>query len=160
PFQVVYPPDLDKGALRERYDVILLVDGAYGTVAAGAGGAGGPKEPNEVGGWGGPAEDRGRRGSETVAGAAAQAKKVGGGGGRQAAHQRESDGGREGTGGVGAESPRREGRGRQGAVAGARQVLRAAVGAPHEGGQLTPARVGHGRRGGRDVREQPNVPDA
>src|SRR5204863_6808163 len=30
PFQVVYPPELDKGMLRDKFDVLLLVDGAFG----------------------------------------------------------------------------------------------------------------------------------
>ena len=53
-----------------------------------------------------------------------------------------------------------EGRGRQGAAAGPRQVLRARLGAAGEGGPDAPARVGHGRRGGRDVLGQPDVPAA
>ena len=28
PFKVVYPPEFDKGNLREKFDVIVLVDGA------------------------------------------------------------------------------------------------------------------------------------
>jgi hypothetical protein len=70
PFQVVYPPDLDKGKLRERFDVIVLVDGAMG----GGGGRGpmgmgmGDQPPpagNPVDELGLPAEYRGRRGSIT-----------------------------------------------------------------------------------------------
>ena len=30
PFRVVYPPELDKGGLREKFDVLILVDGAIG----------------------------------------------------------------------------------------------------------------------------------
>jgi hypothetical protein len=41
PFEVVYSADLDKGSLREKYDVIVLVDGAY------AGGPAGPGDPKE-----------------------------------------------------------------------------------------------------------------
>ena len=42
PFQVVYPPQLDRGGLKEMFDVIVFVDGAM----PGRGGAGGfrPKE--------------------------------------------------------------------------------------------------------------------
>ena len=29
PFQVVYAPELDKGGLRDKFDVLILVDGAY-----------------------------------------------------------------------------------------------------------------------------------
>lgn len=39
PHTVVFAPELDKGGLRERYDVLILVDGAYG--GDGPGGAGG-----------------------------------------------------------------------------------------------------------------------
>ena len=42
PFAVVYPPELDKGGLREKYDVIVLVDGAYAS-----GGVTGPGDPKE-----------------------------------------------------------------------------------------------------------------
>ena len=29
PFQLVYAPELDKGGLRDKFDVLILVDGAY-----------------------------------------------------------------------------------------------------------------------------------
>ncbi len=64
PFAVVYPPDLDKGDLRDKFDVIVLVDGATG------GGAKGGDQPPDVGvvdELGLPAEYRGRRGSITTA---------------------------------------------------------------------------------------------
>ncbi|HYH68146.1 MAG TPA: M14 metallopeptidase family protein, partial [Urbifossiella sp.] len=38
PHRVVFTPELDKGDLRERYDVLILVDGAYGADAGGKGG--------------------------------------------------------------------------------------------------------------------------
>ena len=40
PFQVVYAPELDKGNLRDKFDVLILVDGAYNV--RGGGGPGGP----------------------------------------------------------------------------------------------------------------------
>jgi hypothetical protein len=63
PFQVVFAPELDKGGLREKYDVLIFVDGAIG-----AGGGGGGKK-----GFGGgkldeqslPEEYRGRQGNVT-----------------------------------------------------------------------------------------------
>jgi hypothetical protein len=66
PFQVVYPPELDKGNLRDKFDVLILPDGA---VSAGGGG----KKGGGKGGFGGgqidektiPAEYRGRRGEIT-----------------------------------------------------------------------------------------------
>jgi hypothetical protein len=61
PFQVVYAPELDKGALREKYDVLIFVDGAIpggfgggrggrgggGRGGGGGGGAGGDQPPGE-----------------------------------------------------------------------------------------------------------------
>jgi hypothetical protein len=72
PFQVVYPPELDKGGLREKFDVIILVDGAIagrGTAAIRPGAFTGDQPP-PAGADGGseqniPAEYRGRRGSIT-----------------------------------------------------------------------------------------------
>jgi hypothetical protein len=78
PFTVVYPPDLDKGNLRDKFDVILLVDGAYiGGRGMGGGGAGGdqPPEPNVVDELGLPADYRGRRGSITAAKTVPELKK-------------------------------------------------------------------------------------
>ncbi|MBN9122381.1 MAG: peptidase [Planctomycetes bacterium] len=74
PFTVVYPPDLDKGGLREKFDVILLVDGAFGTGGRGTGGDQ-PPEPNVVDELGLPADYRGRRGSITAAKTVPQLKK-------------------------------------------------------------------------------------
>jgi hypothetical protein len=69
PFQVVYPPDLDRGNLRDKFDVIVLVDGAVGGFGGGGGrGMGGDAPPqggNAVDELGLPAEYRGRRGSIT-----------------------------------------------------------------------------------------------
>jgi hypothetical protein len=70
PFQVVFPPELDKGNLREKFDVILLVDGALGAVGGRRGMGGDPPpadEVNVVDELGLPAEYRGRRGSITTA---------------------------------------------------------------------------------------------
>lgn len=44
PFQVVYAPELDKGNLREKFDAIILVDGAYSGGGRGGAGPGDPKE--------------------------------------------------------------------------------------------------------------------
>ena len=63
PFQVVYPPELDKGGLKEKFDVLILVDGAIqrtgfaGTKKGGFGGGDGSGETNI------PAEYRNQRGS-------------------------------------------------------------------------------------------------
>src|SRR5690606_18371493 len=60
PFEVVYPPQLDAGKLREKYDVIVFVDGAI------------PERDGQARGFGGrvpdnlPAEWRGRTGRVTV----------------------------------------------------------------------------------------------
>jgi hypothetical protein len=74
PFRVVFPPELDAGGLRDKYDVLILPDGAVP-------GRGGPTErpPREPGGdtppaerddapgdQSVPAEYRGRRGTITV----------------------------------------------------------------------------------------------
>ena len=73
PFRVVYPPELDKGNLREQFDVIVLVDGATGGGSGGGrgpmGGGGGDAPPPDVGvvdELGLPAEYRGRRGNITT----------------------------------------------------------------------------------------------
>jgi hypothetical protein len=42
PHKVVFAPELDKGDLRSKYDVIVLVEGAIGGGRGGAGGRGGP----------------------------------------------------------------------------------------------------------------------
>ncbi len=71
PFQIVYAPDLDKGKLREKFDVIILVDGAIANRDLGAirpdvlgnppdADTAGPNEENL------PPEYRGRRGSITT----------------------------------------------------------------------------------------------
>ncbi|HEY2786502.1 MAG TPA: M14 metallopeptidase family protein [Fimbriiglobus sp.] len=69
PFTVVYPPELDKGNLRAKYDVILFPDGAVSRGGGGGGGGRGGAFGN--GGRGGeeniPAEYRGRRGNVTAA---------------------------------------------------------------------------------------------
>ena len=46
PFQVVTASDLDKGGIRDKFDVIILVDGAYGT--GGRGGPEGADRPDET----------------------------------------------------------------------------------------------------------------
>jgi zinc carboxypeptidase len=64
PFQVVYPPQLDRGGLKEMFDVIVFVDGAM----PGRGGAGGfrPKEKGPDRKDAIPEEYRGRSGSVTA----------------------------------------------------------------------------------------------
>lgn len=74
PFAVVYPPDLDKGKLRDQFDVILIIDGLAGGVREGGGGDQ-PPEPNVVDELGLPAEYRGRRGSITAAKTVPELKK-------------------------------------------------------------------------------------
>ncbi|MBN9523106.1 peptidase [bacterium] len=55
PYRVVYAPELDRGDLRERYDVLILVDGAYGDGPGGGGGGGkggftpAPDAPDDAG---------------------------------------------------------------------------------------------------------------
>jgi hypothetical protein len=73
-FTVVYPPDLDKGGLRDKYDVIVLVDGAVGTGGRGMGGDR-PPEPGVLDELGLPADYRGRRGSITTTKTLPQFKK-------------------------------------------------------------------------------------
>ncbi|MDY3562859.1 M14 family metallopeptidase [Gemmata sp. JC673] len=76
PFTVVYPPDLDRGKLREQFDVIVLVDGMGGARGGGGGGGGDqPPESNVVDELGLPAEFRGRRGSITPAKTVPELKK-------------------------------------------------------------------------------------
>jgi hypothetical protein len=71
PFRVVYPPELDKGGLREKFDVLILVDGAIGGGRGPGGGGGGdappPPDISVLDEAGLPAEYRGRRGSITTA---------------------------------------------------------------------------------------------
>ncbi len=76
PFQVVYPPELDKGGLREKFDVLVLVDGAI--PGTGRGMDGGDQPPPDLGvvdELGLPAEFRGRRGSITPAKTVPQLRK-------------------------------------------------------------------------------------
>src|SRR5262249_49069608 len=91
PFQVIYPPDLDKGGLAEKFDVIVLVDGMIGGGGRGGGGgsgrggapgadAGGGQPPGHRAAPAGaeqntPAEYRGRRGNITPATTVPQLKK-------------------------------------------------------------------------------------
>lgn len=75
PFTVAYPPDLDKGNLRDKFDVILLVDGAFSSGRVMGGGGDQPPEPNVVDELGLPAEYRGRRGSITATKTVPQLKK-------------------------------------------------------------------------------------
>lgn len=70
PFRIVYLPELDQGNLREKFDVIVLVDGAiggFGGPRPGAGDAPPPADMNVVDELGLPAEYRGRRGNITTA---------------------------------------------------------------------------------------------
>ena len=65
PFDVVFPPDLDKGGLREKYDAIVFVEGMVGGgFGGGGGGGGGGPGVDELSL---PAEFRGRRGNVTDA---------------------------------------------------------------------------------------------
>ena len=79
PFKVVYAPELDAGGLREKFDVLVLVDGAYPLRAGGTGPGGGERPeggdaapagaaPNErpAGAPDGPREQRGRITRETT----------------------------------------------------------------------------------------------
>jgi hypothetical protein len=73
PFQVVYAPELDKGGLREKFDVLIFVDGAIpgrGVAALRSGTGGDQPPPDPTGSTPGseqnlPAESRGRRGGLT-----------------------------------------------------------------------------------------------
>src|SRR5205085_11310384 len=48
PFRVVYAPELDKGDLHAKFDVLILVDGAYAARGGPEGGRpGGSDEPDE-----------------------------------------------------------------------------------------------------------------
>jgi hypothetical protein len=55
PFRLVYAPELDQGALRDRFDVLILVDGAYAPPGRGGGGPGAGRggtsgdQPDEAG---------------------------------------------------------------------------------------------------------------
>ncbi|MDQ4080710.1 MAG: peptidase, partial [Gemmatimonadota bacterium] len=64
PFEVVYPPQLDTGALRAKYDVMIFVDGAIPERDGGGGGGfgGSSLDTSTV-----PAEWRARMGRVTVA---------------------------------------------------------------------------------------------
>jgi hypothetical protein len=88
PFQLVFAPDLDRGGLREKFDVLLFVDGAIPTGGGSAGNrprdggdAGGDQPPSERSGGAAPAEHtlpaeyRGRRGSISTANTVPQLRK-------------------------------------------------------------------------------------
>lgn len=62
PFQVVFPPELDKGGLREKFDVLVFVDGAIPGLPGSSGGRGGASDA--TGGDQPPAEDRAAPGGE------------------------------------------------------------------------------------------------
>jgi hypothetical protein len=70
PFEVVYPPTLDAGNLRAKYDVLIFVDGGIpesdtrraGGFGGGGGGGGNTPAPESI-----PAEYRARIGNMTVA---------------------------------------------------------------------------------------------
>ncbi len=79
PFEVVFPPELDRGGLREKFDVLIFVDGAIparqsqrtaGTASAGDRGGDQPASNDNAGVQRDehlPPEYRGRRGSITAA---------------------------------------------------------------------------------------------
>jgi hypothetical protein len=87
PFRVVFPPELDRGGLREKFDVLVFVDGAIPTRSGGGGrtrdggDAGGDQPPAERGSTGGPSEQalpeeyRGRRGNISAATTVPQLRK-------------------------------------------------------------------------------------
>src|SRR5262249_10914262 len=80
PFQVVFAPELDRGGLRERFDVLILVDGAIpgrGRAALRPEAFGGQPLPEEAI----PEEYRGRRGSITAKKTVPQLRKFLEGGG-------------------------------------------------------------------------------
>jgi hypothetical protein len=74
PFQLVSAPELEKGGLREKFDVLILVDGAYAARGNPDGGGPGGDRPEEGGGRAagandrpGPGPDRVQRGGITAA---------------------------------------------------------------------------------------------
>jgi hypothetical protein len=70
PFQVVFAPELDKGGLRDKFDVLILVDGAIpgrGLAAIRPGAFGGDQPPVGTSEQNVPEEYRDRRGSITTA---------------------------------------------------------------------------------------------
>jgi hypothetical protein len=82
PFTIVYPPDLDRGGLRDKFDVVILVDGAFAVRGPGSirpeaiGGDQPPPEPTEPGSEPNvPEEYRGRRGAITTAKTVPQLRK-------------------------------------------------------------------------------------
>jgi hypothetical protein len=68
PFRLVEAPELEKGGLREKFDVLILVDGAYGATGNRDGGGPGGDRPEE----GGPAGVNDRPGPGPGAGRAQQ----------------------------------------------------------------------------------------
>lgn len=62
PFEVIYPPTLDAGGLKAKFDVIVLPSGLYSERRTERGGRGGPLDPNTI-----PEEYRARLGTVTVA---------------------------------------------------------------------------------------------
>ncbi len=80
PFQLVYASELDKGNLREKFDAIILVDGAYAVRTNPDGGGPGTDRPEAGGDAGanngpGNGSDRDQRGGLTAAGTVPQLKK-------------------------------------------------------------------------------------
>lgn len=89
PYTVVYPPMLDAGNLRDKFDIIIFNDGGIPAAAAGGGGRGGGGGGGGRAGGGGaaggagpeiPAELRARQGSVTAASMAKLKEFVEGGG--------------------------------------------------------------------------------
>jgi hypothetical protein len=66
PFNVIYPPELDAGNLRQKYDVIVFVTGAIPPATAGAGGGGRGGRGGGGGGANIPAEFQSQLGSVTA----------------------------------------------------------------------------------------------
>ena len=153
PFKVVYPQQLDRGGLREAFDVIVFVDGAI-PGRAGAGGGAPPAERSEP-------DRRTRRvprprryRDRRHHGAALEGISEGG---RYDPDHRQLDQPRRPPRTLPRRPPRHEGRRGEGAPAGARQVLRSRVAHACPRGPRAPAGVGDERAGRCDVRGEPGV---
>ena len=82
PFTVIFPPELDRGGLRDKFDVLILADGAYGLRGPGTVrpdaivGDQPPPEPADPGSESNITEEyRGRRGAITTAKTVPQLRK-------------------------------------------------------------------------------------
>jgi Zinc carboxypeptidase len=75
PFEVVFAPDFDKGGLRDRFDTIILVDGAYPSRGSGGEGEAGERPEEPPPGRASGDAPRAQRGSMTQATTLPQLKK-------------------------------------------------------------------------------------